>query len=1033
MGRVSRVASRWPWVRAGCVLVAWFVALAVENVVIGVAYRDVFAGSWEMALARRYLTPLALGALLPAAIAVSLASVVAERAAVSRRARGALAALGLLAGGATAWGVSYGRHMASPLVRAPFVLGVALAAAWIVARIAPEAVRLATARPRLVALLGLALAALAWLADARVLPRLYPAFHFALLVVLLVALALAALVLRLDPGGAPTRGPSILGGVALAAASLALAAAPWLASRLGPADNLRLVLVEHAPLLGRAAWLASRLAPPPPIDDAPSATGPGEVARALDWTGRDVVLLTVDALRADHLTSYGYARPTTPNIDALAREGARFDAAYCPTPHTSYSITSLMTGKYMRPLLALGLGDDSDTWASLMRRYGYRTAAFYPPAVFFIDAERFASFRARGLDFEYRKEEFAAPPLRASQVEGYLDAAKEDVPLFLWVHFFEPHEPYVMHPDHPFGGATPGDVDAYDSEIAAADEGIGTIVRAVRRRRPGAIVIVTADHGEEFGDHGGRYHGTTVYEEQARVPLVIAGPEVPAGRVVRAPVQTIDLLPTVVSALGIPRPARLRGRDLGPLLAGKQATPAEGADDEGLAFAETDDYTMLARGPWRLVCERRADACNLFDRDSDPGERRSRTREEPKRTRDMRRAMAAIEGEHGRFEQGEATAWPEALRRGIAGDAEAALDVAALLDDVSPTIRARAAEVTFDLHAAEATAQMRRAARKSDDETVRRYAALSLLRVHERAGASPLADALLKDPDVAWRRRAALAWAEAGDDRGAAELAAWWSDRKGLDFERTRALLRALGSARARAAVPALARDLDDVRLRPAIAETLAAIGDASARPALLAWLGREPYVTARVAEARALVTLGARAELRPALTRYAGLPEPMEDVMGLAARAGLLAPGGSGWSSAAPVPHVEVRLDPPHTLLPLRLLVATRGPEPAVVTVDGAPVTPLRVPERAGGDVDGATHVFDLGVRPARALALRVTASSAEATDAPDARAAPASPVDAGGAGPRDGVLGVWIVPSALPEARTGAAEAGDGGQSGR
>jgi hypothetical protein len=353
---------------------------------------------------------------------------------------------------------------------------------------------------------------------------------------------------------------------------------------------------------------------------------------------------------------------------------------------------------------------------------------------------------------------------------------------------------------------------------------------------------------------------------------------------------------------------------------------------------------------------------------------------------------------------------------------------------VSPTIRARAAEVTFDLHAPEATAQMRRAAQKGDDETVRRYAALSLLRVHERAGASPLADALIKDPDVAWRRRAALAWAEAGDDRGAAELAAWWSDRTDLDFERTRALLRALGSARARAAVPALTRDLDDVRLRPAIAEALAAIGDPSARPALLAWLGREPYVTARVAEARALVTLGAHAELRPALTRYAGLPEPMEEVMALAARAGLLAPSGSGWSSAAPVPHVEVTLDPPRASLPLRLLVATRGPWPAVVTVDGAPVTPLPVPERAGDDGPaGATHVFDLGIRPARALAVTVTASSAEATDAQDAARAPASVEGEGGAEPGDGVLGLWIVPSALPAAPTGAAEAGDGGQSGR
>ena len=92
-------------------------------------------------------------------------------------------------------------------------------------------------------------------------------------------------------------------------------------------------------------------------------------------------------------------------------------------------------------------------------------------------------------------------------------------PLFLWVHFFEPHEPYVVHPDHLFTGGRSADEDAYDGEIATADDGIGRIVRLLRARRPGAVVIVTADHGEEFGDHGGRYHGTTVYEEQVRVPL----------------------------------------------------------------------------------------------------------------------------------------------------------------------------------------------------------------------------------------------------------------------------------------------------------------------------------------------------------------------------------------------------------------------------------------------------------------------------------------------------------------------------------
>ncbi|HEY6462322.1 MAG TPA: sulfatase, partial [Polyangiaceae bacterium] len=390
-------------------------------------------------------------------------------------------------------------------------------------------------------------------------------------------------------------------------------------------SNVRIVLVEHAPVLGRAVVFAEALHPgPAEVPSGAPSVERGEIARSLDWSGHDVVLVSVDALRADHVGAYGYARPTTPNLDALAREGTLFEDAYCPTPHTSYSITSMMTGKYLRPLLALGLGEDSETWAQDLRRYGWRTAAFYPPAVFFIDEERFPRFEHETLGFEYAKVEFADPALREQQIAGYLDGAPVGTPLFLWVHFFEPHEPYVMHPEHPFAGGRSADEDAYDSEVATADDGIGRVLRLVRARRPGAAVIVTADHGEEFGDHGGRYHGTTVYEEQVRVPLVVGGPGVRAGARVETVVQTIDLLPTVLSALGIPRPARVRGRDLGPVLRGEP-----GALDGGFAFAETDDYALVAEGPDRLVCERRAAACALYRPKDDPAERRDLARDEP--------------------------------------------------------------------------------------------------------------------------------------------------------------------------------------------------------------------------------------------------------------------------------------------------------------------------------------------------------------------------------------------------------------------
>jgi len=569
----------------------------------------------------------------------------------------------------------------------------------------------------------------------------------------------------------------------------------------------------------------------------------------------------------------------------------------------------------MRPLIAMGLGADSDTWAELLRRYGYRTAAFYPPAVFFIDGDHFEAMRARGLDFEYRKEEFATPELRANQVRDYVATAPRDKPLFLWIHFFEPHEPYVAHPSHPFGD---GDIDRYDSEIAAADEGIGAIIREVRASRPGAIVIATADHGEEFGEHGGRYHGTTVFEEQVRVPLIVDGPGVARGTIASV-AQTIDLLPTVLSALGIPRPARLRGRDLGPLLAGKAS---ERASDPGLAFAETDEYTLLARGNARLVCERRVAACSLYDRARDPGETHDTSSEQPGAVRDLRRAAATIAGEHGRFERGEEAAWPEALRRGVAGDADAAEDVAALLDDANAVVRTKAAEVSFDLRAPAVAPAMRRAtSNAATDDRVRRWCALALVRMGEAP--TSIADSLSRDPDPAWRRVAALAFAERGDPRGAADLAAWWGDRAGVDYVRATEILAALAKVRDRSAVPALVKSLDDVRLRPFVADALGAIGDSSARDALAAALASEAQVTSMTHEARALVALG-----------------------------------GASWTSATPAAHVDARLDVPRGAKRVRLVVLGASASACEASVDRVGLTSTDAT---------VTHAFDLDA-PSRA-----------------------------------------------------------------
>ncbi|WP_437603413.1 sulfatase-like hydrolase/transferase [Sorangium sp. So ce590] len=887
-------------------------ALAELLVVGALRWRELL-GLYELGRAVRDLLPLALAAAAPCA---ALLGAVLEIVTRSER-TGFRAAAALLAGafgGAVAFGVSAGRMLDGGR-RAPFVAALSLLAAGVTFAAAPSVARaLKRARSatagRWLVLAAACAVVLLDVANVRILPRLYLAFHLGLAALTLAAATFATPALPTRAArqgdGRERRSPRLVrAALALVLFAFGAALAPGAADRLALADNIRLIYATHGPLLGHVVELAAVLSPPEPLDAAPldeRASG-----HAIDLRGRDIVLISIDALRADHVGAYGYDRKITPNLDRLAADGVRFEAAYTPTPHTSYAVSSLMTGKYIRPLVLQGLGDDSETFAQHLRRYGYKTAGFYPPAVFFIDGERFGALRDRALDFEYQKIEFASAQLRLEQVRSYLAGLGPEQRSFMWVHLFEPHEPYEAHPEHPLGDR---DIDRYDAEIAVADAGVGAIVDEIRKERPNAVVIVTADHGEEFGEHGGRYHGTTVYEEQARVPLIVSAPGLLSPRVVQAPVQLVDLLPTVLAGLGIPRPARVRGADLGPLLASGDAAAEQGEASPGgppslpgFAFAETDTQTLLAKGTLRLVCARKIGACALYDVATDPGQRQDISALRPAELGAMRSELRAVEASHGRYEvrglRREGKGWPDALRRGIAGDADAVVEVAALLDDADVAIRRKAGEVLFDLRRSEAAPSLRLALVRDEDDEVRRWAALTLTRLGEGA---PLTRDLVVDRDRKWRRLAALALAEAGDRRGDDVLVAWLrqvvrgpEQDGGADagettsFERAREIVDALAKIRVKAALPPLIAALGDVRLRPYAAAALAAIGEDAARPALAERLSQEPYQTARVAIAEALVKLGAGPELWTPLLRMLGTPDPLPGGLGFALRADIL------------------------------------------------------------------------------------------------------------------------------------------------
>lgn len=864
-------------------------ALGLLEVVITLALRSSEVSSvWEAQNGLLLLLPalLCLGGLLGATGGLLLRLLArAERSRPHRVMLSLLVATGVAL---AAFGVGGGRHLAAPGIRVGFALVMAvLGCGFVLLSALPVSARLRES-PRTFAFGSLLLILLLELLNRFVLVRLYPVFHAALAVVaLLVAPAVLLPWLRATARGVPPQKSR-----AVAVASLGLALVVGLAGvllrpaaqRLARFDNFRLVLLEAAPIASQAVLLSALLAPPEPLSEAGAEleAGAGAAEATLRFQGHDVLLVTIDALRADHVGAYGYARPLTPSFDALAKRGSVFEHAYCPTPHTSYSVTSLLTGKYLRPLLLQGSGEDSDTWAGLLRTYGYRTAAFYPPAVFFIDQGRFAAFEKRALDFEYRWVEFAEGEKRLAQVREYLGSAPADKPLFLWVHLFGPHEPYEAHPELNLALGD-RDVDRYDAEVAAADATVGELLKLMDRRKPGAVTIVTADHGEEFGDHGGRYHGSSVYEEQVRVPLVVVGPGVKPQRVSEV-VQTIDLLPTVLSALAVPRPPRIRGRDLGPLLAGvRQPGP-------GMAYAETDEQALYAEGPLRLLCARRVGACKLFDLEQDPTEQRDASADHADASNRLRQRLRELAASHGQYEQSglraEGKGWPAAILRGMGGDGDAAEEIASLLEDADASIRRKAAELLFELHRKESEPALRLALSRADDEDVKRYAALGLTRLGNGA---PLTVELLNSPDQHFRRLAALALGEGGDKRGEELLIAWWRDEPARDFQRSRELLEVFGALRSKDAVVPLMQSLSDVRLRPYIALALGKIRDEAAAGALLSALSDERMQSSRVALAGALADLDAGPALATPLVRFLGVPDPLPGGLKLAQRAKIL------------------------------------------------------------------------------------------------------------------------------------------------
>ncbi len=712
----------------------------------------------------------------------------------------------------------------------------------------------------------LAALAVSW-ANLCVLPRLYHWLHVSLALLHLVLCLVAVRVLfeiRRPRAGAPR---SLV--VAGLASSLLIGLFAIERPQLASSQSLRFFIYEKTQLAGifaralPAARVRTALSSAYAVDEAlpPLPRGPR-------YPDADVVLITIDALRADHLGSYGYRRPTTPNLDRLASRGVQFEHAYTQAPHTSFSLASVMTGKYYPTIARLAPAEAHETLASILRRYGWKTAAFFPPAVFYIDAHKMKAFEANNFDFEYVKYEYLDAMARVGQIEHFL-VTEQPKKLFLWLHLFEPHEPYELHPGFDFGAS---DLDRYDSEIAYADAVVGKVVDLLERRRPGAIIMIAADHGEEFGEHGGRYHGSSLYEEQVHVPFIVVAPGLRAHRVA-GPSQLIDIPSTILALLDLPIPARMRGTDLGPWL----ATPSAPGLRLPPAFAEVENKRMVVLASDKLVCDVSKDFCSLYDLASDPEERHDLADRQPGRADRLRQRLELWLGEQARYEADlpgvpGGAEYDSVIERGRLADGSASGDLALLLKSSAVPIKAKreaAMLLATVLPPRPGTeTALLDASKSSDDDQVRDWAAIAAF----RGGASALRDrlrALLVGPEKGERARlglhAALALAEGGDGQGVGRLEASLEDCT-FDVALCKRVISALGVVRDRSSVRPLIEHLAFVQTRRETVLALSALADPESVTALIACLANDEYVPVRVAAAKALGRLGGARALQALL-----------------------------------------------------------------------------------------------------------------------------------------------------------------------
>jgi len=407
-----------------------------------------------------------------------------------------------------------------------------------------------------------------------------------------------------------------------------------------------------------------------------AATGP---------RARNLILISVDTLRPDHLGCYGHVRDTSPTLDALAERGVRFVDVTAPSPWTLPSHATMLTGLYPSrhgvKSHETRLASETVTLAEEFQAAGYQTFAVVNSHN--LGAPQFQL--GQGFErFEYLTETFSDKegqlrtgnmgPVVVDTAREFLAARDPSRPFFLFLHFYDAHTDWTPRAEHreafvqPYQGKLDGRTqqlqgvrnrgqqlstedlaflrELYDAEIRTFDDVLGGFMGWLAEQNlvSETLIAVTSDHGEEFQEHGSVLHGRTQYQELLRVPWILAGPGVPAGLALDTPVHGVDVAPTLRALMGVAARAPMDGLDVAPLFTG-------GTLPERLFFAEADQNNKLAgqqevdrkrmvrRGSEKLIEDDVEGRLELYDLSLDPQETTDLSARDPERVRALREEL----------------------------------------------------------------------------------------------------------------------------------------------------------------------------------------------------------------------------------------------------------------------------------------------------------------------------------------------------------------------------------------------------------